>query len=63
MMRVEFDMFVHIVGEVEVDKAPNVPGDLLGAIFPEGFEGEVLGATTQLGGYMNVYREEDHEAD
>ena len=58
-MRVEFDMFVHIVGEVEVDEAPNVPGDLLGAVFPDGFQGELLGVTTQPGGYMNVCGEED----
>ena len=59
MVRVEFDMFVHIAGEVEMDKAPAVPADLVDAVFPDGFQGELLGVTTQPGGYMNVCGRED----
>lgn len=38
---VNFDLYVNISGEVEVDEYNGDPNELLDAIFPDGWEGEV----------------------
>ena len=68
MSTVRFDLYVHIGGEVDVDDKPDTPNDLLDAIFPDGWEGEVYDVTTCprfcSEGYMEVSddgEEEDEE--
>lgn len=46
MKTVDFDLYVHITGTVEVEKVLRSPDDLLDAIFPDGWEGEVMGVST-----------------
>lgn len=59
MKTVDFDLYVHITGTAEVEETPESPDDLLNAIFPDGWEGEVMGVSTSpqslLKGYMKVH--------
>jgi len=55
---VAFDLYVHICGEVEVEDYGGDPNELLDAIFPNGWEGEVWDAFTDPSfmpkGYVEV---------
>lgn len=48
MFEVDFDLRVHIVGTVYVDDEPARVDDLLDAIFPDGWEGEILGISGDM---------------
>lgn len=65
MKTVDFDVYVHIAGSVEVEETPDTPDDLLDAIFPDGWEGEVMDVTTKPhfypDGYMEVQGEDEDE--
>lgn len=60
---VEFDLYVNIHGEVEVDDYSGDPNELLDAIFPNGWEGEVWDVFTDPSfmpkGYIEVTDEDD----
>lgn len=63
MKSVEFSLYVHIIGTVDVDEAPNDPNDLLDSIFPDGWEGEVADVFTDQrftsNGYMEIHDLDD----
>ena len=65
--KIDFDVYVHIKGSVEAESARE--DDLLDAIFPGGWEGEVWGVSTDASflpsGYIDVIdiAEEDCEED
>ncbi len=64
---VSFDLYVHISGGVEVEDYGGDPNELLDAIFPDGWEGEVGGVFTDPSfmpkGYVKVTDEDDDEDD
>lgn len=61
--KIDFDVYVHIIGSVEAESESEA--DLLDAIFPGGWEGEVWGVSTDANllptGYINAseVREDD----
>lgn len=65
--KIDFDVYVHIIGSVEAESESEA--DLLDAIFPGGWEGEVWGVSTDAHllptGYINAseVREDDCEDD
>lgn len=65
MKKVEFRVYVCIHGEVEIEDTPKDPNDLLNAIFPYGWVGEVSDVLTDTrflpNGYMNITDETDEE--
>lgn len=42
MKEVDFNIYVNISGVVEVDEYDGDPNELLDAIFPDGWEGEIM---------------------
>ena len=42
MTEVDFSLYVNISGVVEVDEYNGDPNELLDAIFPDGWEGEIM---------------------
>ena len=62
---VEFNLYVNIHGEVEVEDYEGDPNELLDAIFPDGWEGEVLDTFTDpqfmSKGYIEVTDLEEEE--
>ena len=62
---VEFDLYVNIHGQVEVDDYGGDPNELLDAIFPDGWEGEVWDVFTDPSfmpkGYVEVTDEDDED--
>ena len=64
---IDFDLYVNISGEVEVEDYHGDPNELLDAIFPDGWEGEVMDTFTDPQfmpkGYVEVSELEDDEED
>lgn len=60
MYDVDFDLTIHIRGTVyNVEEKPESADELLGYIFPDGWEGEILGAQ----GDVEVINDEEEEDD
>lgn len=64
--QIDFNVYVHIRGSVEAES--DSEADLLDAIFPDGWEGEVLGVSTDAqflpSGYIRVTEiQEDDDSD
>lgn len=57
MYETDFDLNIHIRGTVWPDDRPTSVDDLLDVIFPDGWEGEILGVT----GDMFVADEEEDD--
>lgn len=45
MYEVKYDLTVHIRGTVFTDAEPDICDDLLDYVFPDGWEGEILGVS------------------
>lgn len=63
-MEVRYNLYIHIGGVVDVDDFPQSPEDLLDAIFPDGWDGEIYDVTTSAphygtDGYMEVIEAEE----
>ena len=56
MYEVEFDMTFHIVGTVVMDYEPECDSDIIDAVFPNGWEGELWGCN----GYWQVMNDDDN---
>lgn len=65
LKNVAFDLYVHIKGEVEVEDYGGDPNELLDAIFPDGWEGEIWDVFTDPAfmpkGYVEVTDEDEDE--
>lgn len=61
MKEIEYDIYIHMVGTVEAESESH--GDLIDAIFPDGYEGVIDGISTSPHflpeGYIHVYDEEE----
>lgn len=65
MKEVDFNLYVNISGVVEVDEYDGDPNELLDAIFPDGWEGEIMDTFIDPQfmpkGYIEVTEGEDEE--
>jgi len=57
MYEVDYDLTIHISGTVWQDDHPSSVDDLLDTIFPDGWEGEILGVK----GDMVITSDDDDE--
>ncbi len=65
MKKVEFDLYIHIVGEYETDEEISSPNDLTDAIFDEEADFEIYDITDDVrfasNGYFKVEEIEDED--
>lgn len=65
MKEVSFDLYINISGSVEVNEYNDDPNELLDAIFPNGWEGEIMDTFIDPQfmpkGYIEVTEDEDEE--